>query len=211
MASLANRIRSFLESLAYAGLKPSGGAPPEPKTPRPLDSLREKIELFLNGGKPSDPLYLSNRTWKQKMRAPLLVGIPMALVLGALVLIFTNVFSPKAAPPPKPLTPAEMMANLLPDLQDTVHIDAYTDAEITSLRVVRDEGAPRVVGVIKNKTDHPISVELDMDFADVNGSRVSNATERVSNVAPNASTQFEFPAENPATIYAIVRKISPLK
>jgi len=203
---MLNRIRRFFESLAYAGLKPSGGVPLEPKPPRP-GSLRGKIELFLNGGKPSDPLYLSNRTWKQKMRVPLMIGVPMAVMFVALALIFTNVFSPKAAPPPKPLTPAEMMANLLPDLQDTVHIDAYTDAEITSLRVVRDEGAPRISGMIKNKTDHAITVELDMDLADANGSRVSTLTERVSNAQPNASTQFEFPADNPDTMYAIVRKI----
>jgi hypothetical protein len=208
---MLNRIRRFLESLAYAGLKPSGGVPSESLPTRKSGGLRDRIELFLNGGKPSDPFYLSNRTWKQKMRVPLLIGIPMTLMFVALALIFTNVFSPKAAPPPKPLTPTEMMANLLPDLQNTVHINAYTDAEITALRVVRDEGPPRVVGAVKNKTDHAITVELDLDLADAKGSRVSSATERVSAAAPNASTQFEFPAGNPDTMYAIVRKIRSVK
>jgi hypothetical protein len=204
---MANRIRRFFESLAYAGLKPSGGVSLEPP-PRKPGGVRDKLEVFLNGGKPSDPLYLSNRTWKQKIRAPLLIGVPMAILFVALALVFTNVFSPKTAPP-KQLTPTELMANLLPDLQNTVHINAYTDAEIVSLRVMREDGPPRIAGTIKNKTDHVISVDLDLDLADGNGSRVGSVTERVSNAQPNAETRFEFPAANPTTMYAIIRKIRP--
>jgi hypothetical protein len=207
---MANRIRRFFESLAYAGLKPSGGVPLQPRPPRKPGGLRDKIEVFLNGGRPSDPFYLSNRTWKQKIRAPLLIGIPTAILFVALALVFTNVFSPKTAPP-KPLTPTDLMANLLPNLQDTVHIRAYTDAEIASLRVVREVGPPRISGAIKNKTSHAITVELDIDLADRNGSRVASITERVSNAQPNAVTQFEFPVANPTTTYAIVRKIRPVR
>ena len=205
---MANRIRRFFESLAYAGLKPSGGVPSQPQPPRKPGGLRDKIEVFLNGGRPSDPLYLSNMTWKQKIRAPLLIGIPTAILFVALALVFTNVFSPKTAPP-KVLTPSELMANLLPDLQDTVHIDEYTDAEITSLSVVREVGPPRIAGAIKNKTDHAISVDLDIDLADKNGSRVGSVTERVSNAQPNAVTQFEFPAGYPTAMHAI-GKIRPV-
>jgi hypothetical protein len=147
-------------------------------------------------------------TWKQKIRAPLLIGIPTAILFVALALVFTNVFSPKTAPP-KVLTPSELMANLLPDLQDTVHIDEYTDAEITSLSVVREVGPPRIAGAIKNKTDHAISVDLDIDLADKNGSRVGSVTERVSNAQPNAVTQFEFPAGYPTAMHAI-GKIRPV-
>jgi hypothetical protein len=207
---MLNRIRRFFESLVYAGLKPSGGVPPEPESPRRPGKLRDKIELFFYGGRPSDPLYLTNRTWKQKLRAPLLIGIPTVVVFIALALVFTNVYSPKTAPPKQP-TPAELMANLLPDLQKTVHINTYTDAEITALRVVRGEGPPKVSGTLKNKTDRVISVELDVDLADVNGSRVGSLTERVSKAQPNGVTQFEFPAGNSAAVYALVRKMRPVE
>ena len=206
---MANPIRRFFESLAYAGLKPSGGVSLEPKPPRRFGALRERIELFLNGGRPSDPLYLTNRTWKQKMRAPLLVGIPLLLMFGALSLIFTNVFAPKA-PPPKQLTPAEMMASLLPDLEKKVNIKEYTDAEIVELRVVRD-GAPRVVGTVRNKTDHVVSMDLDVEVADSKGSRVATVTERVDATRPNGDTHFEFAAGDPDATYALVRKIRPVR
>ena len=112
---MANRIRRFIESVVYAGLKPSGGVPAETKPPGRLGPLRDKIELFLSGERSSDPFYLSNRTWKQKLRLPLLVAAPTLLLFCALVLIFTNVYSPKAAPP-KEVSPREVMKRLLPDL-----------------------------------------------------------------------------------------------
>jgi hypothetical protein len=206
---MANRIRRFIESVVFAGLKPSGGVPVETKPPRRLGPLQDKIELFLSGGQSSDPLYLSNRTWKQKLRLPLLVAAPTLLLFCALALIFTNVYSPKAAPP-KEVSPREVMKRLLPDLENTVHLDAHPDSEVGELRVLHD-GAPRVTGFLKNKTNRLISVEIDLDFLDVNGSRVGSITERVDNAQPNASTPFEFPAGNSAAEIAFVRKIHTVR
>jgi hypothetical protein len=206
---MLNRIRRFFESLVFAGLKPSGGVPVEtkPQPPRRFATLRYKIELFLSGGPAhSDPLYLSNRTWKQKLRVPLLVGVPLALVFGVLALVFNNIYTPKAAPLPKEPSAAEIMAKLLPDLEKTVHLDTYDDAEMVEIGVPED-GPRRIVGLIKNKTNRVISVEFDVDIADHNGGRVSSATERVNNLQPNSTTPFEFPAGSPEARYALVRKM----
>jgi hypothetical protein len=202
--SMLNRIRRFFESLAYAGLKPSGGVPAEAK-PRRLGRLRDRVELFLNGGQPSDPLYLSNRTWKHKLRLALLIAIPVALVFGALALVFTNVYTPKA-PPPKEVSAAEMLARLLPDLQKTSGINAYKDAEIVELRVAPG-AAPRIAGVLKNNTDRVISVEFELDLVSIRGSRVGAATWRVDKAPPNASVPFDFPAGNSEAVYVLVRKM----
>ena len=204
---MLNRIRRFFESLAYAGLKPSGGVPAEAK-PRRQGPLRDKIELFLNGGQQSDPLYLSNRTWKQKLRPALLIAIPAALVFGVLALVFANVYAPKA-PPPKEVSAAEILAKLLPDLQKTSGINAYKDAEIVELRVAPG-AAPRIVGAIRNKTDRVISVEFELDLVKRvgdNATRVGGAIGRVDKAPPNASVPFDFPAGNPEAESATVRKI----
>ena len=209
---MLNRIRRFFESLAYAGLKPSGGVPAEAK-PRRQGPLRDKIELFLNGGQQSDPLYLSNRTWKQKLRPALLIAIPAVLVFGALALVaclFAVVAgaAPKAAPP-KEVSAAEILAKLLPDLQKTSGINAYKDAEIVELRVAPG-AAPRIVGAIRNKTDRVISVEFELDLVKRvgdNATRVGGAIGRVDKAPPNASVPFDFPAGNPEAESATVRKI----
>jgi hypothetical protein len=204
---MANRIRSFIESLVYAGLKPSGGVPAETaQRPRRLGPLRDKIERFLSRGPaPADPLYLTNRTWKQRLRLALTIAIPTGLVFGVLALVFNRVYAPKSAPP-KEVTAAEILKNLLPDVEKTVKINAYTDSEIVELRVLRN-GPPRIVGALRNKTDRVISVEFDLAFSDQQGSRVGSATERVDNAPPNATVPFEFPVSSSEAVYAIVRKM----
>jgi hypothetical protein len=205
---MLKRLRSFVESLVYAGLKPSGGVPLEtkPEAPRRFGKLRDKIDLFLSGGlAPTDPLYLTNRTWKQKLRLALVIATPTALLFCALGLVFTNVYSP-TPPPPKEVSAAEIMAKLLPDLQKTANVGTYKDAEVTEVRVLR-EGAPRVAGIMKNKTGRVISVEFDLDLANLGGSRVATTTQHLDKLQPNSSTPFEFPAGDPAAAYALIREI----
>ena len=135
----------------------------------------------------------------------LLIATPTALLFCALALVLTNVYAPKAAPP-REVSAVDLMAKLLPDIEKTVNIYAYKDAEIVELRMLRD-GAPRISGVLKNKTDHVISVECDIDLANVDGSRISTATERVEKAPALSSMPFEFPVHNPETAYALVRKM----
>jgi hypothetical protein len=188
-----NRLKKFFESLVYAGLKPQG-LKPEPRSGR-WGLLRDKIESFLSGGRPpSDPLYLSNRTWRQKLKLGIVFAIPTALLLGALVLVFTNVYTPEAAPP-KEASAKEILAKLFPDLEKTVQIDTYTDAEFVQLTVRRD-GPKALTGLLRNKTDHVISVEFEADLANLRGARVGSVTERVEKVPPRASVPFEFPINN---------------
>ena len=76
------RIKQFFESLAYAGLKPSGGKPGGAAGAKPsglLAPIQERLNKFLNKGGSSDPLYLSNRTFMQKAGIWLTIGVPSVL------------------------------------------------------------------------------------------------------------------------------------
>ena len=85
-----NRIKQFFESVDYAGLKPSGAKPLGAAETKPsgwLAPIQQRIERYLNKGGSSDPLYLSNRTFMQKARLWLIIGVPSAALLGGLGLV----------------------------------------------------------------------------------------------------------------------------
>src|SRR5215472_2777094 len=160
------RIKQSLENLAYAGLKPQGGRPAQAET-RPNDSvIGAWFESKLTKAGPSDPLYLSNRTLGQKLKAWAIVGIPVTLVLAGIGLVLFGVFDKTApiAPPPSGLTNAQMAEKMLPDLNKDLHIETQHDLEVEDMHVV--VGAPsHLVGIAKNTTDHPIPrAELVFDL-----------------------------------------------
>lgn len=195
---MANRLKQLIASLLYAGLKPRVYAPaPAPGRPGPL---REKIERFLSGGRlPSDPLYLSNRTWRQKLKLALGIVIPGALLLGALALVFTNVYK-TATPAPKPLE------RPLPNLEKAFQSGAYQDAEFVQLQVRRN-GPPVLVGSLRNKTQHVISVEFEVYLANNEGAHVGTVIRRVENAPPGGLVPIEFPLDSPDASRALVRSI----
>ncbi|HUP04069.1 MAG TPA: hypothetical protein VMU19_08770 [Bryobacteraceae bacterium] len=202
---MANRIRSFLESLIFAGLKPSGGAPDGPGPPKQSGWLRRKLDAYLSAGHSNDPLYLSNRTLSQKLRPWFLIGTPILLLLVGLALVLANVFKPKAAPPPKEPTAAEKIAHLLPDV-DKLPIAKVEGVEVGELRVLH-ESTPKITGVVTNNTNSAISLDIDLDIANNYGSRVASVTEHVSDAQPHGTTDFEFASPTADAKYALVRKI----
>ena len=103
---MANPLKKFIESLLFAGLKPStpGQAPSAPAKRGQLRLLWERVDRWASGAAPDDPLYLSNRTWRQKLRMGLALGIPGLLVIGGLTLVFGKILIPKTPPPAKEVT-----------------------------------------------------------------------------------------------------------
>src|SRR5260370_23283715 len=57
-----------------------------------LDRWRERIEQFIAGRPPSDPLYLSNRTWKQKLKLFAIAGAPVLVLIAMVAMAATDVF-----------------------------------------------------------------------------------------------------------------------
>src|SRR5450756_419146 len=81
------RIREFLESIVFAGMKPGGKTAPNRQL-KWLGPLGGPVErLFSGGPAPSDPLYLTNRTQAQKLKFWSLIAIPcVVLALGIVIL-----------------------------------------------------------------------------------------------------------------------------
>ena len=148
------RIKQFFENLAYAGLKPQGGRTAQ-TAPQRQSFIRAWAESRLTKGGPSDPLYLSNRTLAQKLKAWALVGVPVVVVLGGLGLVLFGYFDKDApiAPPPAGLSNAEMAEKMLPDLNKDLHIETQHDLEVEDVHVV--VGAPSRSGRRRQEQHRP--------------------------------------------------------
>ncbi len=205
---MPSRLRRFTESILYAGLKPD--APRRgPKRDGLAARLGRRFARLLAGRAPADPLYISRRTWKQKLRLTAMIGIPCLALAGALALAIAHLFPGTAAPPPEP-TPAEIVARLLPDLDKRVKIESNRDAEVVEVRAARGPNAT-VAGLLRNKTDRPISVELTLDLTDGAGSQLGAVVGRIDNAPAKNDARFEFPIRQTNAAFAIVREIRTLR
>jgi hypothetical protein len=198
---MSGRLRRIFESIAYAGLKPNApsGDPEGGKRGGP----RKLLDRLLAGRAPSDPLYLTNRTWKQRLRSGLVIGIPCVLA-GAVGLGLSHLWAPKTAPP-KEATAAEIVAHLLPDLEKTVD-RTPKEAEIQDLHP-EAAGSPRIIGTLRNNTDRTISVEFTVALTDGNGSKLEEVTERVEKAPAKTAVPFQFPIRDGKVAIAVVRSL----
>lgn len=206
---MANRLRSFIESVLFAGLKPDTRAT-ETRRGHWLAPVRERFEKLLSGRAPTDPLYLSNRSWKQRIKSGLAVGILCVVLVAALGWGLTKILprgEPAAAQAP---SRAEMIAKLLPDLEKTLKNHANPDAEVAEVRVVQGD-APRLSGLLTNKTNGTVSIEFVLELTDANGSRLGAVTERVNDVPPRSAVPFDIPLKEPETTFALVREVRALQ
>src|ERR1700754_804870 len=104
-----NRLRQKIEAIVFAGLKPRDPRNPGPAAADgPFQRLRERIDKFVTGGPaPNDPLYLTNRTWGQKIRAWSVVGLPLLLLAGGMALMLTRYLGPPVRKQAAEASPAE--------------------------------------------------------------------------------------------------------
>ena len=206
------RIKQFFESLAYAGLKPSGGKPlgaAEVKRSGRLAPIQEWIDKFLNKGGSSDPLYLSNRTFMQKAGVWLIIGVPSVVLLAGLGLVLSGFFNQDApvAPPPVGLSNAEIAQKMLPDLNKDLHIASQHDLEVQDVHIIR-AGSVKLAGLALNNTDHAIKkVDLVFELTDKNGSRQGAVSTQLTNLAARSTVPFQFAIEQQAAVFALVREI----
>ncbi len=205
---MPSRFRQFVESVLYAGLKPNAPRK-ESKRAGFLGPILQRFERFLAGRAPTDPLYLSRRTWKQKLRLGLAIGAPCFLLLAALAVAMTNLLPKETAPPREP-TPAEIVAKLLPDLDKTVKLEVNRDAEVVEVHASKGQGA-QVTGLIRNRTDRPLSVELVLELTDEAGSRLGAIEGRIEKIPPKNTIPFQFPAKETNAAFALVREVRTLQ
>jgi hypothetical protein len=205
------RIKQLFESIAYAGLKPSGtkSATADARPSGRFSPIRARFEKFLNQGASSDPLYLSNRTFTQKFGVWLIIGVPAVLLLGGLGLVLSGYLNQEApvAAPPVSLSNAEIAQKMLPDLNKNLHISSQHDLDVQDVQITH-AGATKLAGLAVNNTDHPIKkVELVFELTDNSGSRQGAVSTELTNLGARATVPFQFAIEQRTATFALVREI----
>jgi hypothetical protein len=165
--------------------------------------LRAGFNRLLSGSAPSDPLYLSNRTFLQKFGVWLLIAIPCVAAMGVLV-VLKNRPAP-AGPAPKEITRREIALKEIPDLKD-LKVSTNTDVELTSIHVDRAPSAIR--GRLKNPSGRNLkNIEVVFDVTDSNGSRLGAVALKMSDLKAGDSRDFTLPLPEKSAVHALVREI----
>jgi hypothetical protein len=201
---MARSLRERIESVVFAGLKP-GTPRAESKRMSWLGPLRGPIERFLSGGPaPSDPLYLSSRTPKQRFLLALKVAVPFALAGGIVLWAFRSDIFPKNQPK-LDLSPAELAAKFMPDV-DKIRIVTNHDVEVPAVGV--DRAGHALTGTVKNNTPRTLrAVEVTFDVTDENGSKLGAAKATFASLAPRSESEFRLPIQQAGAAIAVVREI----
>jgi hypothetical protein len=197
------RIREFLESIVFAGMKPGDQAVPK-RNLRWLGPLRDSIERFVSSPAPTDPLYLTNRTPTQKLKSWGLIAIPCLVLAVGIAVTLSNVIDPPDAKRVPEAPPGQVTAKVLPNM-------AAKDLKLTSPDVqvleVHVEGS-RLVGAVRNTTAREIAAaELVFALTDSAGSQVGDVTGTVEKLAPSSSKEFEIPIKQHDAAFALVREV----
>jgi len=173
-----------------------------------LDSLREQFESILTGRAPSDPLYLTNRTWRQKLKTALLIALAAGVLLAVVAIGVADPFGFRKVDAydnsaTEALSPA-------PKTQPLEPILSSEGLEVVNIRIDRAARPPVVTGIVRNNSERRVkSAEVRYYLGDAHGSVVGGDTAGVSNVAPHGSAGFRVPLKTAQAEYVLVRDVHP--
>ena len=174
-----------------------------------FEPLHERMEIFISGRANSDPLYLTNRTWQQKVKIASLIVAPVLLLTALVAIGATNPFGfHKVEADQRP--PAEVPPPAAPQRASSDPVSASTDLEVVNIRIARDVHPPEVTGTVRNRTDRKVdSAEVSYYLADAAGSMLGTDTTAVANVEPRGSVTFRMPLKIAKAEYVFVRDVHP--
>jgi hypothetical protein len=201
--TIMKRIREFLESIVFAGMKPGGQTASKPRF-QWLGPLRGPIERLLSGGPaPNDPLYLTNRTLTQKLKPWSLVAIP-CLILAVAVGYTLRSFNPnQEAKPVKALTAAEIAAKM--QIPKDIKLAPASEVQVLEIRV---DGS-QVVGTVLNTSAREIAVvKLVIDLTGNSGSQVGAVEATLEKLPASGRKNFQLPIRQRNAAFALIREIS---
>jgi hypothetical protein len=200
-----NRIRKFLESIVFAGMKPGEQMAPKRELTW-LGPLRGPVERLLSGGPaPTDPLYLTNRTLGQKLLSWSLIGIPCLVLLAGIGITLSSLLDPPAPKPDKELTAAEITAKFLPNMDKDFKLAPASEVQVLEAKV----DGTRLVGKVKNTSTREIAgAELVIDLTDADGSQVGAVSALVEKIPPSGTRSFEVPIKQSNAVTALVREVT---
>jgi hypothetical protein len=198
---MANRVKDFIESIIYAGMKPAGRSSEDAPAAQPGWFAR-----WLNGPAQSDPLYLTNQTFGQKVRRMLILLSPVVVVIAGGILAMV-LFAPKTTKVRKPLTAAEVRAKVLPEFNQPIKLDSNPDLEVTEVHF-EHAGGNIMVGNLHNKSTHRIiQAIIVFELADPSNSELGGVTVTETDLAPGTTRTFKKPIEQSNAMYALVREV----
>jgi hypothetical protein len=199
------RIREFLESIVFAGLKPGGQKAPRRQF-QWLGPLSGPVERLLSGGPaPADPLYLTNRTLAQRLKSWSLIAIPCLILAAGIAVILSSFLGPPETTPQKEMTAAEITAKLLPNIDKDLKLAPPPDVQVVEVRV---DGS-RLVGLVKNSTTREIAAaELVFDLTNATGSQVGAVNGTVEKIPASGTKDFQFPIKQGDAAFALVREVT---
>jgi len=178
-----------------------------------VDAVAKKMERFLSGSASADPLYLTNRTWGQKLRIGLLIGTPVLAIAALMYLAMNNYFDPapnarKPAESARVKQPTgEITAKVLPTLEKEYTSEYSRDVDVLEAAVSRT-GDRTLSGRLRNNTDHLVRVaDIVFDVTDEEGSQLGGVSVRVENIAPRAIAPFKIRLEQQGARSALVREV----
>jgi hypothetical protein len=174
-----------------------------------VDSIAKRMERFVAGSAPSDPLYVTNRTFGQKLRIGLLIGTPVLAIAVLVALALGNYFdspAPENAAASKAAS-GEITAKVLPNLAKGYKSESDREIEVTEAMVVRGPNS-NISGKLRNNTDHAVmTAEVVFDVTDDEGSALGAVAVRVENIAARATVPFHQSIEQHGARSALVREV----
>ncbi len=197
-------FREFLESIAFARLKPGAQTAPKGQLTWP-GPLRGPVERLLSSPAPTDPLYLTNRTLGRKLISWSLIGIPCLILFGGIAITLSSLLDPPEAKPVKDLTAAEISAKLLPNMDKDFKLAPASDVQVLEISV----DGTRLAGKVKNTSTREIAIaELVIDLTDSGGSAVGAVNLVVEKIPPSGTRNFEIPVKQRNAATALVREVT---
>jgi len=190
------------------GMKPSGDPKQAVATPETrAGRQRARIDKWISGGPaPTDPLYLTNRTWNQKIKTWSVVAVPLLILIGGVALTLSNILTPETKPIAE-MSPAEVAAKVLPNLKN-LKIESNHSLDVMEVSIVQ-RGGTKMVGTVRNLTNREIATaDLSCDLTDASGTQLGAVTVTIENIPPSGTKAFEIPLKQTETAFALVREIS---
>jgi hypothetical protein len=128
------------------------------------------------------------------------------IVAGLIALALSNYFVKKTVMPRLDLSPAEIAAKMLPNL-DHVNLDTNRDVDVLEVHVDHTKGTV-LAGTVMNNTGHQIhTAEIVFDLTDETGTQLGGVSQRLENLPPRIHQDFRLPIEQSNASYALVREV----
>lgn len=167
--------------------------------------LRERFDRFLAGDPVPDPLYLSNRSWAQKLGFAILLAAPIG-ILTIIIAVGPGIFRLRRAnpyPPPAPDVPKAPAAKPITGANSPA-----ASLEIVNLRIVQEAGHPVIVGVVRNNTPENISsANISYYLSDEQGGLIGSENTTVQDIGARSSVAFRARVAMPNAAYVLVREV----